>query len=123
MSTWKQVEVRLAMLLVTVSGLALGGCAAPGTQGGRPRPLEGAGAPERFEPVGPALRVAPADTLTGGGCLNPLIDPRSGDRLVLVRSTTGHGDYEVREGRYGVGPAELIRVECNTGRPLGVVRR
>lgn len=81
------------------------------------------GAPPVFDPTRGDLRIAGADTLAGAGCLNPLVDPRDGERLTLVRSWSVHGDYEVAEGRYGLGEGELLRVECNTGRVLGVARR
>lgn len=60
------------------------------------------------------------------GCRNPLVDPRDQTRLRLVRSAAvgsgERGDYEVPAGRYGVGPGELLRIECSTGQPLGIVR-
>lgn len=41
----------------------------------------------------------------------------------FVRSGTALGDYEVPEGRYGVQQGELLRIECNTGEVVGIVRR
>lgn len=81
------------------------------------------GAPTAFAPVRPELRIAGADTLAGAGCLNPLVDPRDGGRLRLVRSRPAYGDYEVPAGRYGLRDGELLRLECNTGRVLGIARR
>jgi hypothetical protein len=75
--------------------------------------------PERFVTGAPppAAGAEPA-------CHSPLLDPRAGTRLVLVRSTAGtRGDYEVPAGRYGVAPGELLRVDCTTGTAIGVVRR
>jgi hypothetical protein len=75
--------------------------------------------PERFasDALTPAAGAEPA-------CRNPLLDPRDGTRLVLVRSTAGtRGDYEAPAGRYGVGPGELLRVDCATGAAIGIVRR
>ena len=57
------------------------------------------------------------------GCRNPMVDPRDGARLTLVRATGGVGDYEVPAGRYGVADGQLLRVECGTGEAIGVVRR
>lgn len=79
--------------------------------------------PARFEPADPALRLAPADTLAGGGCLSPMLDPRDGTELRLQRSGTERGDYAVPGSRYGVGPRELLQLTCNTGAPLGIVDR
>jgi hypothetical protein len=58
-----------------------------------------------------------------GSCRSPLVDPRDRTGLVLVRSAAGRGDYEVPEARYGVGQGELLRVDCASGRALGVVPR
>lgn len=58
-------------------------------------------------------------------CRNPLIDPRDQTRLRLIRSISGgggRGDYEVTGGKYGVGPNELLRINCSTGEALGIVR-
>lgn len=82
-----------------------------------------AGAPERFEPEPPSLRIQPGDTLAGGGCRSPLVDPRDGFTIRMVRSEAVVADYAVEMGRYGVEDGELLRVECNTGRVMGVVRR
>lgn len=59
----------------------------------------------------------------GEGCRNPMVDPRDGTRLVLDRATEGVGDYEVPPGRYGVEVGTLLRLDCGTGRVLGIVRR
>jgi hypothetical protein len=67
--------------------------------------------------------AAPADTLAGAGCLNPVVDPRDGAELRLERSGSERGDYAVPEARYGVGHRELLQLWCNTGRPIGIVRR
>ncbi|MFL5540865.1 MAG: hypothetical protein ACJ8J0_17875 [Longimicrobiaceae bacterium] len=55
-------------------------------------------------------------------CNSPLMDPRTGTRLVMVRSYAGRGDYQVPAGSYGVASGELLRVDCATGAPVGVVR-
>lgn len=59
-------------------------------------------------------------------CRGLLLDPRDQTRLRLVRSvpfgTSYRGDYEVPLGKYGVGQSELLRIECETGQPVGIVR-
>lgn len=59
------------------------------------------------------------------GCRNPMVDPRDGTRLTLVLSQRGPegelGDYEVPDRRYGVRPGELLRLDCATGRVVGIV--
>jgi hypothetical protein len=79
--------------------------------------------PERFDPPPGFERVAPADTIAGEHCLNGLRDPRDGTTLRMLRAGEGLADYEVPALRYGVEATEVLRVECNTGRPLGFVRR
>jgi hypothetical protein len=56
-------------------------------------------------------------------CRSPLVDPRDGTRLRLVWSSGGVGEYEVPAGRYGVGAGDVLRIECGTGRALGIVTR
>lgn len=60
---------------------------------------------------------------TTGTCHSPMIDPRNETSLILFRSDKGRGDYAVEGGRYGVGPNEFLRLECATGRPLGIVKQ
>ena len=67
--------------------------------------------PERFE-VNP-----------DAACENPLVDPRDGVKLTLVRSSGGVGDYEVEVPRYGLSRYELLRVDCATGVAVGRVTR
>jgi hypothetical protein len=68
---------------------------------------------------------------TAPTCFVILTDPRDDTRLELVRSTEviGRsprfvGDNAVTPaGRYGVGPRELLRVDCEARRAIGVVDR
>jgi hypothetical protein len=50
---------------------------------------------------------------------------RAGTRLVLAQcgqSGSGQvGDYRVTEGRYGIRLGEFLRLQCGTGRAIGVV--
>lgn len=80
-------------------------------------------APPRFAPTSAADVIAPADTLSGSGCLNPMVDPVTGIQVILVRAESGLGDYEAPSGSYGLHDGQLLRLECNTGRVLGIVRR
>jgi hypothetical protein len=59
----------------------------------------------------------------GEGCHNPLIDPRNGARLMLIRSADGRGDYDIQPPRYGLKADELLQVECASGRAVGIVKR
>jgi hypothetical protein len=101
--------------------LLLAACASgAGTMTAVIRPAEAA--PTRFEPELAELRVA-GDTIAGRGCRSPMVDPRDGTVITFLRSRMDVGDYDVPSGRYGVGPGELLRIECNTGQVVGVVRR
>ena len=95
------------------------GCASTGT----PRMLGPAtDTPERFQflevKTGAALPVPP-----DAACENPLLDPRDGVQLVLVRASDGLGDYEPSAPRYGLSRYELLRVDCSTGVATGRVSR
>lgn len=77
---------------------------------------EATGTPEVFEP-------APGAEYEGTSCISPLIDPGDGSRITFIRSTSGKADYEVPRGKYGVEKGELLRVDCRTGKSLGIVKR
>ena len=63
----------------------------------------------------------------GEGCKNPMVDPRKGTVLNLMRSKDGVGDYQVLgeefevQSRYGVDSRHYLRVDCATGKGLGIV--
>jgi hypothetical protein len=72
---------------------------------------------------------APATFVRGDGlpnvntaCLTPMLDQRDNTTVELVRSRNGQGDYRVPAGKYGVGGNELLRIDCTTGVPKGIVR-
>ena len=56
-------------------------------------------------------------------CKSPLIDPRDGTEIIMVRSTGTIGEYDPPEGKYGLGRNELLRINCQTGEVYGVVKR
>lgn len=108
--------------LVAVALVALGGCSTGGQTVLALRPDALRDVPPAFlvgSPTGGATTAA----VPGEGCRNPMVDPRDGARLVLDRSANGQGDYRVPEGRYGVLAGGWLRLDCATGRPLGVVGR
>jgi len=55
------------------------------------------------------------------GCRNPMVDTRDGTMVTLRRSANGVGDYWVEDQKYGVTPRQLLRINCATGKPVGVV--
>lgn len=56
-------------------------------------------------------------------CKSPMVDPRDGTEIRMLRSEDGVGDYEVPDGRYGLNRKELLRLYCETGEVAGVVRK
>ena len=57
---------------------------------------------------------------SGAACRSPLVDPRDGTTLTLIRSIPGIGDYRPDTPRYGLGTKQLLRIDCSNGRPVGV---
>lgn len=57
----------------------------------------------------------------GEGCRNPMVDPRDHTILTLRRSAGGTGDYWVGSQKYGLTTTQLLRVDCATGRAIGIV--
>ncbi len=99
------------------------GCASQRPASQSQSPLTASNLPDRFlvgSHTDPSVREEPK---AGGGCRNPLVDPQDGGRLILVRSAAQLGDYQVPAGRYNVGQRELLRIDCATGRAVGIVRR
>lgn len=117
----RSLWLRLALPVIScvLSACAGGPLSWPGPEAVQSR----AGLPERVEPVPADLRLAPADTIAGDGCRNPLLDPAGGTRLRLLRSMGGEGDYEAPAGSYGLTEDQVIRIRCNTGLVLGTVHR
>ncbi len=109
---------RWLVVLVLVS--LAGACATTGF------PLDRAARPADDVPAG-FLVVTPEGLqppdASSGACRNPMEDPRDETRLRLERSAEGLGDYAVPAGRYGVGAGELLRLDCRTGRVVGIVKR
>lgn len=113
---------RNQVILVLVSLWWVAGCSI-GLSGGGTVVRDAEDVPNHFEPKNPDHRILPADTIAGSGCLNPMVDPRDGTEVGMLRSVQGAADYAVPGRMYGVGAGELLRIECNTGRVLGIVRR
>lgn len=115
---------------------ALAGCAVGASSFATLPTRAASDVPERFVPAAPPRTDGPV-------CSSPLLDPRNDFAVVLERSgrvqtSAGSrfdpgagadpgarlvGDYRVDEGRYGVRDGELLRVDCGTGRPIGIVPR
>ena len=111
------IAVRACVLLNLVVMLA--GCASTArTAGVAATPLRPTDVPAAFLVADDGQLRAPVPE---DQCRTTLVDARDGTRIRLVMSREGWGDYAVPTGRYGVGDGFLLRVECTTGRPLGIV--
>jgi hypothetical protein len=58
-----------------------------------------------------------------GDCRSPMIDPRDSTKITLFRSFDGRGDYEVPNGTYGVEKGQILRLDCATGRVIGIFKK
>ena len=56
-------------------------------------------------------------------CRSPLTDPRDGTEINFLRASWPVADYKVPTGKYGVRQGELLRVSCETGEAVGIVKR
>ena len=119
----RMASPRTWMFAAALGVLASVACSASGPWELTPRPARDL--PEQFVID---TSVIPVPLSPDAGCVTRMLDPRDGTRLTLVRSTHRTaspefvGDYAVEPaGRYGVGAKSLLRVDCMTGRGLGVV--
>ena len=109
-----------------VALVAGAGCASGRGQATRPVVAEAKDLPDHFmgAVTGLSQRSEPGP---GEGCRNPMVDPRDGTTLNLIRSKDGTGDYQVMnrdyelKSQYGVDSRHLLRIDCATGRALGIV--
>lgn len=117
---WRRVAVGWVLLMI--AGWSAG-CVATTTFGPEQVVRAAREVPERFLVGDWADATVRQEPRPGGGCRSPMVDPRDGTQLRMVRSGIGQADYEAPDGRYGVAEGELLRIECATGRAVGVVRR
>ena len=118
---------RVAVCLTTAT-LALGACrsSVPAFPGGTMSPAP-SNVPAQLigESAAPPSGVAAPDSVKY--CRNPLFDPTDNTPLTLTGSGTvggvQQGDYAVPDGKYGLPAGSRLRVNCATGRVLGVINR
>lgn len=116
----RPAELPSLMNAVAVAAcLSLAACAS--TPGASSSLRHGGDLPDHFL-VGQAGGGATRAPKAGEGCRNPLIDPRDQSVLILRQSRDGVGDYEVPAGKYGAAVGEWLRIDCASGRALGLVR-
>jgi hypothetical protein len=109
-----------AILLAAGGLLALAGCAS--TRSDLSGPVVGVplDLPDHFMVARSGIGKH-AEPKAGEGCRNPMIDPRDRTELVLRRSAGEKGDYRVESQKYGLTSRQLLRVDCATGKAIGIV--
>jgi hypothetical protein len=120
----------VAGALAAVALIALVGCAS-GKKNDMSGPIVGVplNLPDHFmvaaSGFGKATEPKPSE-----GCRNPMVDPKDKTLLGLRRSANEVGDYVVLAGqdggiasgeKYGVTSQQLLRIDCATGKALGIV--
>ena len=63
------------------------------------------------------------EPMADDGCKSPMIDPRDSTKITLFRSFNGRGDYEVPKDKYGVEKGQIIRLDCSTGKVVGIFKK
>jgi hypothetical protein len=107
---------------------ALAGCASSGGSIEGPVVAQARDLPDHFMVTATGLSQK-EEPKPGEGCRNPMVDPRNGTSLTLMRSKDGIGDYQVTgreyeiQSGYGVDSSHLLRIDCGTGKALGIVNR
>tara|TARA_R110002167_G_scaffold29972_2_gene99457 strand:- start:389 stop:736 length:348 start_codon:yes stop_codon:yes gene_type:complete len=73
-------------------------------------------APEMFKaPIGVSLDKS--------SCKNPMVDPLDGTHIIMVSAKNSKGTYRVPSNKYGLAKGEFLRLDCQTGKVLGIVKR
>ena len=117
------VRWRLRGLLAAVAIVVSTGCAVKRMSSDAGAPMRAAvDVPDHFMS---STATGAAEPRPEDGCRNPIIDPRNATRPTLIRSANGRGDYEAQSpgSGYGLNKGELLRVDCASGRPAGIVKR
>lgn len=109
-------ERRLAAVLL----IALAGCTSVKNEMTGPVVGVPIDLPDRFKVPTSGIDKS-VDPKPGEGCRNPMVDPRDKTLLDLRRSADGIGDYWVQSGKYGVTSRQFLRVDCATGKAIGIV--
>lgn len=76
--------------------------------------------PDHFEVAASGVNKS-EEPAPGDACRNPMVDPRDRTILTLRRSAGGKGDYWVEEQKYGLTSQQLLRIDCGTGKAIGIV--
>lgn len=123
---WKARAPGVVAAVLVLSGCASGSAPRAEPAVAEPVTAEAKDLPDHFMVVASGF-VQKSEPKPGEGCRNPMVDPRNGTTLNLVRSKDGKGDYQVMgldyelKTQYGVDPRHLLRVDCATGKALGIV--
>lgn len=71
----------------------------------------------------PAYFESPAAVPGEKVCKSPMTDPRDGTKIIFQRAQWPVADFVVPSGKYGVRSSELLRVNCESGEVVGIVKR
>jgi len=121
--------VNAAGVLGTAAAIvAFAGCASGRGSMAGPVVAEAKDLPDHFVVAASGL-AGSEEPKPGEGCRNPMADPRYGTLLHLMRAKDGKGDYQVLnrdfelKAQYGVDSQHLLRLDCATGKALGIVNQ
>ena len=56
-------------------------------------------------------------------CKSPMIDPRDSTEIIMVSASNGQGTYSAPQGKYGLKKGEFLRLNCSSGKVIGVVKK
>ena len=110
----------LPVAVLLLAAMTMAGCASSHVEG---FPADASVRPLTDAPTQFALSASARTRMSTDICQTPIFDQRNGTALRLERSVPGRGDYEVPVGHYGAQAGELVRVDCRTLQPIGLVRR
>lgn len=113
----------VGVVVLFVLSVASTSCMMSGNDMSTPIVRPAVNTPAHFVLTSPETDVTSRPIDDKSQCLGPLVDPRDGTHLILVRASGTQGDYEVLPGRYGTGDGELLRIDCTTLTAIGVARR
>jgi hypothetical protein len=113
---------------VAAAIVAFAGCASGRGSMAGPVVAEAKDLPDHFMVAATGI-ASSEEPKPGERCRNPMTDPRDGTLLNLMRSKDGKGDYQVLtenyelKAKYGVDSQHLLRLDCGTGKALGIVNQ
>lgn len=118
---YQEISFRIMLSTVLVSGILIA-CSQRIILASDHWAVKAKDTPEHFM-VGRTQGFAMTQPEADGDCRSPMIDPRDSTKITLFRSFEGRGDYEVPPGSYGVEKGHILRLDCATGRVIGIFKK